>query len=67
MVTAEEFVKTWQAAKSLDEVAEKLESENASVSTRASYYRKKGVPLKKFREGGQLDVAALKKLCKNGD
>jgi len=63
MVSAEDFVRTWQASSSLAEAADSLGMPTTSVSTRAVNYRKKGIDLKKFRRGGQLNVASLKKIA----
>lgn len=63
--TPEEFVKTWQAADSLAEVAEKLGLTRHSASNRGMRYRNAGVKLKKFERGrNPIDVDALNKLCK---
>jgi len=68
IVSAEEFIKTWQTAKTTGEVMKKLGYENAhSVCMRASWYRRKGVPLKKFvgvKGVEMLDYKALAKLAK---
>lgn len=59
------FVKTWQAAKNAQEVADKLGINKNSVLARATKFRKEyGVALKKMERGGgrRLDVDALKAL-----
>jgi len=63
MVSAEDFIRTWQASSSLAEAADSLGMQTTSVSTRATNYRKKGIDLKKFRRGGRLDVALLKRVA----
>ena len=65
MIDWEKFVKIWQAASTVGEVADQLAIEPMYASSRASYLRKKGVPLKTFRTVNHgLDVKNLKKLCK---
>ena len=61
-VDPEKFVKTWQSAKNVAEVAESLEADLRGVSAMASYYRKKGVALKRFRNGVAVNVEALNSL-----
>ena len=46
MATPEEFVRIWQAASSVAEVAEKLHVKAPDAASRASRYRKKGIKLK---------------------
>jgi hypothetical protein len=67
-VSAEEFVKIWQAAETLEEVAEKCGQTVVSCTSRAIRYRKLGVLLKKF-EGARrprLDVAHLNEIVVAG-
>ena len=45
-ITAEEFVRIWQQAGSLDEVAQKVGSSREACYSRARYYRSRSVPLK---------------------
>jgi len=47
-IPADEFVRTWQTSETLVEVAAKLNTDKHLAYSRASYYRRKGVPLKKF-------------------
>jgi hypothetical protein len=62
-VTAEQFVLAWQSAASFNEVLQKLDLPEKTIRSRAAYYRRKGVKLKKWRLGRKrLDVAALNKL-----
>jgi len=65
-VTPEEFVRAWQASKSLAEVAEKTGMRVESVRARGFRFRKKGVPLHSFGATGRpaTDWEALKKLAK---
>ncbi len=46
-----EFVKAWQSADNVNEVADKLGMSKLGASVKASHLRKEGVPLKKFRTG----------------
>jgi hypothetical protein len=58
-VSAEQFIKVWQAAHSTEEVATKLGMPKPIVHARASMYRKKGIALKKLTSNGGLDVDAM--------
>lgn len=69
-VTADElkqFVKTYQEASSIAEVAKKMAWKVEKVRTQATRVRKAGVPLKAFKRGGASVIAPivedLKKLC----
>lgn len=64
-VSPNEFVKLWQKANSPAELAEKLGVSAIRVSSRASAYRKEGVPLKKFASVGspRIDFDSLKKIA----
>ena len=64
-VTAEEFVKLWQASSSLHEVSERSGISAAYANSRACRYRKNGVALKKFPRARKLDWAALADLAKS--
>lgn len=59
--TPEEFAVTWTKAKSIEEVSQLLNMPLDVVSTRASFYRRRGVKLKKMprRYGKQLAVKRL--------
>ena len=61
-VTPEEFIKVWQTSKTLDEVAERTGIEKNAAAAKASGYRKKRVPLKRFKE--PLDWERLAELAK---
>lgn len=50
-VDLEQFVRAWQVAGSVSEVAEQLNMSKLGASVKASHLRKGGVPLKKFRTG----------------
>jgi hypothetical protein len=54
-VDPEEFVKTWQTAESVTEVADRMCMSKLGASVKASHLRKAGVPLKKFRTGAGSD------------
>ena len=64
-VTNEQFVHAWQAGASFNDVANTLAAhgmEPTAVRSRASYLRKVGVPLQKFRRqandySGLIDLA----------
>ena len=66
-ITPETFVTTWQTSNSVDEFCERTGMKRNSATVRASYYRKKGVALKKMNRGGgsgrkPLDVELLNQL-----
>ena len=66
-VSAEDFVRAWQAGISLGEVARGLGYTNADASNRAGRLRRHGVLLKKYPRGGHgpsLDYTALVALAK---
>jgi hypothetical protein len=50
-VDPEEFIKAWQTADSVVEVAHVMGMSKLGASVKASHLRKAGVPLKKFRTG----------------
>lgn len=62
--TPKEFVKAWQESSSLEEVARKLGMKPKTVHSRASFYKRKGVPLKKMRGGRSVDWDELKKYAR---
>jgi len=51
MIDNETFIKTWQAAKSAREAADKLGMKYQSTCGRAGHLRRRGVKLQKFRQG----------------
>jgi hypothetical protein len=61
----EEFVRIFQAAGTLDEVAEKMEMPRIKVGVIASRLRKNGVPLQKMRKltTAGLDYTSLKDIA----
>lgn len=62
MLSAEEFIKAWQTSKNLKEVVEKTNASRDALRNRASLYRKRGVPLRRFKRGKRgpkLDVKEL--------
>ena len=63
-VTMEEFIKAWEKAESAQAVADKLGIGKATAQQRATNYRRKGIPLKKFERPkmASLDVDAGQKL-----
>ena len=64
-VSAEDFVKVWQASNDMEVVARKTGLRIESVKARGYRFRKRGVPLRKFANQGRsvTDWAALKKLA----
>lgn len=63
---AEEFVRTWQAAESVAEVAEKLGLKEKTVVSRANRYRKElRVPLKKLYQRERLDPDRLREIAED--
>lgn len=64
-IPADRFVRTWQAATSVEQVAARLRILPASASVRASRLRKVGVNLKRFPSGRKpLDPKALDKIAR---
>ena len=66
--SAEEFIRVWQDSKDINEVCERLSMGQSTCNSRASRYRKKGVPLQVFHRPGRprknwdkLATLALKK------
>lgn len=49
------FVEAWQTSSSAQEVAEKTGLAAKTCTSRASYYRKKGVPLKHMKPHSRAD------------
>ena len=67
-VRAAEFVKVWQGAERSSAVSKALGLSPSVASSRASLYRKRGIPLKKMPRGrgsAPLDIKALTKLAKD--
>jgi len=58
-VDPETFVREWQTASSVTEVAERLGMSKLGASVKASHLRKEGVPLKKFRTGIGSDAGSF--------
>ncbi len=66
-LTPETFVTVWQTSESLDEFCKRTGMKRNSAAVRASFYRRKGVALKKMKRmanGGRkpLDVILLNQL-----
>ena len=53
-VTPEEFIQVWQTSASGKEVAQKTNSTIDAVCSRAGYYRRQGVNLKKMKRGAAM-------------
>jgi len=71
-LSPEQFIKIYQSSGSQEEVVAKIKELGIeltvnAVSSRAVYYRKKGVPLKRFGGGGArpYDWHRLKKLAES--
>ncbi len=63
-LTAEDFVRLWQRAQTLDEVSERSGLSKGACSCRANNYREHGVPLKRFHAAVvRPDYHALAKLA----
>ncbi len=60
---APEFVRTWQAADTIKDVADRLNITPGVASGRANNLRKHGVPLKTLGRRLRHDYAALAKLA----
>jgi transposase len=55
------FIRTWEAATSVDEVATRLNLRKGQARVYASEYRKRGVNLKRFA-GGRPNIVDVAKL-----
>lgn len=67
-ISAQEFIRTWQAGPDVTTIARRTGMSNESASARAIGYRKHGVPLKKYLRGSGVRynwsaLAALAKEC----
>lgn len=63
-ISAEDFIKIWQMATSIDEVIKRTKLSRASVIGRANRFRKRNIPMKKFKTGKKTnDWDALAKLA----
>lgn len=62
-VSAELFIRTWQANERVADVARALGLKTQSVLTRAYNYRSKGVPLKKYKSNRGLDWDSLREFA----
>lgn len=62
-VPPETFVKAWQTSATTSEVLKKTGMKLHAARTRASLYRKRGIPLKYMGRKKPLDVEALTKLA----
>lgn len=66
MKKAERFIKLWQEADTLEEVAKKLGTTKQYCSVKACNLRRRGVSLKEFKGGHKretLDYSALNKIA----
>ena len=68
-VNAKMFVKIWAESSSLEEVKLKTGLPTATIHTRCSLYRKRGITLKKMPRSttNKLDVAALNKVIQESE
>ena len=66
-VGPEEFIATWQTSLTIDEVAKRLGITVQMAYARASQYRAKGVPLKRYKFGGAYDWDDLAALAETFD
>ena len=62
-ISAEQFIKAWQGAKSIDSVCRELGITKKSASERASRLRSKGVPLQYFSKTRIMDYDELAELA----
>lgn len=66
-VGPEEFIATWQTSLTIDEVAKRLGITVQMAYARATHYRSKGVPLKRYKFGGAYDWDDLASLAETFD
>ncbi len=65
-VTPEDFIRIWQTSNSTKEVSEKVGIDRSAVRVRVDFYRKRGIPLKKYKNAREsLNIEALTKLAKS--
>ena len=65
-ISPEEFIKAWQTSDSAIRAAEKTGMTYSGCTSRACWYRKRGIPLKTFRQGRfALNVKSLTTLAKS--
>ena len=62
-IPAEDFIRIWQAAKTLDEVAEKAGITRRSATFRACKYRARGIPLKYMDHPDTLNDVDIERLA----
>ena len=66
----EEFVRVWQAASNVKEVADKLGMGSATASSKALVLRRRGVRLKRFKERRTIEPdrlnAIIDEMASNG-
>lgn len=58
-----EFVQAWQESEDINEVIAKLGMDKYSALSRAAYYKRKGIPLKKLRRAQSVDWDDLKEFA----
>ena len=62
-ISAEEFIRVWQTSESLNECCSRLPTmPRSTIRQRRSYYRKKGIPLKRL-VGEKMGLPAMIKLA----
>ena len=69
-IPAEDWIRVWSDAKTLEEVCEKFDCDKTYASLRSCRYRRNGVPLKKFHPDRRMNWYELAKLAqkeKNDD
>lgn len=63
--TPKEFIAAWQSSSSVKEVAEKLGMKPKTASSRASFYKSKGIPLKRMSGGRAIDWDEMKEYAQS--
>jgi len=58
-ITPKQFVQAWQTAASMGEVEQLTGMSKSAAQSRASAYRRRGVPLQKFLNSPRIDWAEL--------
>ena len=59
-IDPKKFIHVWQTSSTTAEAAQRLNMKKSAVASRATQYRRKGIPLKKYDRGVQsLDIPTL--------
>lgn len=65
MEDSKRFIKVWQESNSVEEAAEKLNQSANTIRTKCSYYRMRGINLKRFRKRNELNWQELREYAES--